>query len=186
MIPLTIEKMVAIFPASFASSSRLAPRRFPTTMLPALPRPMQKQMIRLLEILAMPFAATASLPICPRITEYMVNPPPHASSLNKTGAVFSRNPFHSSLLTRTLKNCTCFLLIITYPKLHTAWITVAITVASAAPRIPIRGLPQSPKMKMAFNIMFRITATILKNVLIPTAPQFFISVILICETPRNR
>ena len=36
--------------------------------------------------------------------------------------------------------------------------TRAMTVANAAPRTPIAGTPNQPKMKTAFKTMFRITA----------------------------
>ena len=37
--------------------------------------------------------------------------------------------------------------------------TLATTVAKAAPFTPILGIPNKPKMKIAFKIIFNITAT---------------------------
>lgn len=68
--PMAIARCVRRPPYSRAFSSSSAPSRFPirTPAPPLTPRIRQER--RLLAIEVMEFAATASLPICPMITEY--------------------------------------------------------------------------------------------------------------------
>ena len=181
-MPHTIEALVSIFPASLASSNRPAPNALPTMILPAFPSPRQRQTTRFLEILAIPLAATASPPICPIITEYMVNPPPQISSFKSTGTVLFRNPFTGPRRICRGTPCSFFILITTYAALQTACTAVAATVASAAPRTPMPGIGNSPKIKTPLSTIFRITVLLLSTVLSFTAPQFFIIVIYTCAT----
>ena len=100
-IPAIIAVLVSVSPTSFASCRRSAPRRFPTMILPAFPSPRQKHTTRFLEIFAIPLAATASVPRCPMITEYMEKPIPHARLLINNGTAFCQkrpNNFFSQLL----------------------------------------------------------------------------------------
>ena len=111
-------------------------------------------------IRAIPLAATASVPRCPMITEYMENLFPMQDYWISNGTMFSaRNghinffltasetEFHSSdpatIHNQHSRNCT----------------TVGVRFASAAPLIPIFGKPDRLKMKTAFNAILRITIT---------------------------
>ena len=83
--PKNTEVLHKIFPFFFASDKFPLPSRFPTIILPPYPKPVQPQIKRFLVIFAIELAAIASEPRCPSMTEYIVNPPPQASSLKSTG-----------------------------------------------------------------------------------------------------
>ena len=67
----------SILPYRFACSSLPLPSSFPTMIPLPVPIPRQTQEMIFFMILAIEFAATASFPRCPIMTENIVKPHPH-------------------------------------------------------------------------------------------------------------
>ena len=61
-----------------------------------------------------------------------------------------------------------------------------MTVATAAPAMPIFGNPQSPKMRSALKIIFAMTDAELIIELFAANPQFFMTLKYICEMLVSR
>ena len=141
----------------------------------AVAMPVQKQMTRFLTMLAMEFAAAASLPMCPIMTEYMVKPSPHISSSPRIGAVYFQKSRSSTLSGRIAQPSRIFTLsfFIMTSRAHASSMTLAITVAMAAPAMPIFGKKPIPKIKAAFRIILMTTETELMTALRTALPQFF-------------
>lgn len=166
--------MYNLSPYSFAFGNFPAPNSLPTSIPPPEPIPSEKQATIFFTTVATEFAATASLPKCPKITEYAVKPNPQTISLQRIGDTY----FQKFLLKETLQrisffnfNFTRFLFIVAIHQKVS--IIFDVTVAMAAPATPNFGKLNKPKIKIAFNIIFIITL-VEPMMLVRTAfPVFF-------------
>ena len=99
--PATIESLATPSPYRFARSRRPAPSSLPTRIAPPLPMPVQRQISRFLAMLAIELAATASLPIWPKMTLPIVKPTPQTISLPRTGVTYFQKSRQSQGPSRT-------------------------------------------------------------------------------------
>ena len=117
-------------------------------------------------------AATASVPRCPRITEYMEKATLQERSFPRAGSDSRMKSLNSTLLRINIKvrfSLTSLLRKDTITH-ATSSTSLEVAVAMATPAAPSFGAPNSPKIKVAFRIMLRIKASIFNAILTVTRP----------------
>ena len=141
-------------------------------MPPALARPKQRIVPKLRTTAAREFAATASVPRCPIITEYMEKARPHTTSLPMAGSESFIKSVKSSLLriNMVLKRSLICSDLAETTKHRASSTSLEIEVARAPPITPSFGAPSQPKMNTAFSITFSTTAMELSTVPMVTLP----------------
>ena len=85
MAPVMTVSFISLEAYSFARSMSPSPITLPSRMPPALAVPKQRTVPKFRTTTTRELAATASEPICPRMTEYMEKATLHARSLRRAG-----------------------------------------------------------------------------------------------------
>ena len=149
------------------------PITFPRRIVPALAIAKQNTEPILRTTVTRELAATASVPRCPRITEYMEKATLQEMSFPRAGSDSRTKSPNSTLLRINIKvrfNLTSLLRKETITHAASS-ISLETAVAMATPVDPSFGAPKSPKIKVAFRIIFSIKASIFNAILIVTRPM---------------
>ena len=148
------------------------PITFPRRIVPALAMAKQKTEPILRTTVTSELAATASVPRCPRITEYMENATLHETSFPSAGSDNLMKSRNNTLLRINIYVRFSFTFLLREDTITQAINSMNLeeAVAIATPVAPSFGAPNSPKIKVAFRIMFRTKASIFKAILIVTRP----------------
>ena len=159
-------------PSERVSSSLPSPIFWPSSMPPALARPKQRMVPKLRTTVAREFAATASVPKCPIITEYMEKAKPQTTSLPMAGrASFTKSPKSSLFLIKMALKRSLICSDRAETTKHSASSTSRdMEVARATPMTPSFGAPSQPKMNTALSTTFSPTAMELSTVPMATRP----------------
>ena len=117
-------------------------------------------------------AATASVPRCPRITEYMENATLQDTSLQSAGRDRRMKSCVRTLLwTNRYFGCSFTFLLKEDTMTHaTSSTSRDRAVAMATPVAPSFGMPNSPKINVAFRMTFNTKASIFNAILTVTRP----------------
>ncbi|GFH93454.1 hypothetical protein IMSAGC002_04731 [Lachnospiraceae bacterium] len=170
--PVITVSFISFFAPSLASSSLFSPIIFPSRIPPALAIPKQSMVPKFLTTITNELAATASVPRCPIITEYMENATLQDISFPKAGKESLTKSAKSILFftNRYLKSSLISLLKQDTTKHASNCTSLDADVAIATPIAPSFGAPNSPKMNTAFKNIFKEKANTFIAVLITTLP----------------
>ena len=171
--PVTTVSFSSFDAYSFAFSRFPSPITFPSRIPPALATPKHSTVPMFLTTTTSEFAATASLPRWPRITEYIENATPQERSFPSAGSDSFTKSENSSLLRINMyrRSSLISLLVIDTITQPINSMTRDIAVAIATPVAPSFGNPKRPKMKHALNNTFSANAIIFIAMLIVTRPR---------------
>ena len=144
----------------------------PRRMVPALAMAKQNTEPMFRTTVTRELAATASVPRCPRITEYMEKATLQDRSFPSAGSDKRIKSWNNTLLRRNIyaRFSFTFLLKEDTTTQPISWISLDAAVAIATPVAPSFGAPNRPKIKTAFRNIFRINASIFSAILMVTLP----------------
>ena len=171
--PVTTVSFSSLDAYSFAFSRFPSPITFPSRIPPALATPKHSTVPIFLTTTTSEFAATASLPRWPRITEYIENATPQERSFPSAGSDSFTKSENSILLRMNMyhRSSLISLLMIDTITQPINSMTRDIAVAIATPVAPSFGNPKRPKMKHALKNTFSANAIIFIAMLIVTRPR---------------